>query len=106
MKPVGGLILVRNPVVLRLTLATVALTTCSCVTAPLAPGADKVKLTQNAADVAGCKAVGNVSTEYDVWHPQWVEASLRNKTVGLDGNALFLTLGTAGRKEGVAYRCP
>jgi len=75
-------------------------------TAPLAPGADNVKLTQNAADVAGCKAVGNVSTEYDLWHPQWVEASLRNKTVGLDGNALFLTLGTAERKEGVAYRCP
>ena len=106
MKPVWGLILVRNPVVLRLTPAIVALITCSCVTAPLAPGADKVKFTQSAADVAGCKAVGNVSTEYNVWHPEWVEASLRNKTVGLDGNALFLTLGTAGRKEGVAYRCP
>ena len=97
----------RNPVVLlRVTLAAVVLMTSSCVTAPLAPGADKVKLTQDAADVAGCKPVGNVSTEYDLWHPQWVEASLRNKTVGLDGNALFLTLGTAGRRGGVAYRCP
>lgn len=92
----------RSPVVPRLTIATVALITCSCVTAPLAPGADKVKLTQNADDVAGCKAVGNVSTEYNLW----VDASLRNKTVGLDGNVLFLTLETAERKEGVAYRCP
>src|SRR5260370_34871714 len=53
----------RNPVVLRLTLATVALITCSCVTVTLVPGADKVKLTHNAADVAACKAVGNVSAQ-------------------------------------------
>jgi hypothetical protein len=97
----------RYPVVLqRVTLTAIVVMTSSCGTAPLVPGADKVKLTQEAADVAGCRPVGNVSTGYDVWHPQWVEASLRNKTVGLDGNALFLTLGTAERREGVAYRCP
>src|SRR6266702_3217175 len=49
----------RNPVVLRLMLAAVVLVACSC--AVLAPGADRVKFTQNAADVAGCKVVGNVS---------------------------------------------
>ena len=93
----------RNPVVLRLTLATVALITCSCVTVTLVPGADKVKLTHNAADVAACKAVGNVSAQPDL-NRQFVEFQLRNRTVGLDGNALFYT--TTGDYEGVAYRCP
>jgi len=96
----------RNPVVLCLTLAALVVMTSSCVTVPLAPGADKVKLTQNAADVAGCKPVGNVSTEPNLdW--QFVEAHLRNRTVGLDGNALFLTQTTGlALVEGVAYRCP
>ena len=92
----------RNPVVLRLTLATVALITCSCVTAPLAPGADNVKLTQNAADVAGCKAVGNVSLILGRDDLRSREALLRNRTVGLDGNTVFLTTSL----KGVAYRCP
>src|SRR5262249_16690330 len=90
----------------RVTLAAIVAMTSSCADAPLVPAPDKVKLTQDTAYVIGCKPVGNVSTQYDIWHPQWVEANLRNKTVGLDGNALFLTLGTAERKEGVAYRCP
>ena len=90
----------------RVMLVAIVVLTSSCADAPLVPGAEKVMLTQDTADVTGCKPVGNVSTPYDVWHPQWVEASLRNKTIGLDGNALFLTLGTAERKEGVAYHCP
>src|ERR1700733_15057635 len=31
-----------------------------CMSVALAPGADQVKTTQNPADVASCKAVGNV----------------------------------------------
>jgi hypothetical protein len=91
----------RHPVVLRLTLAAVVLIVCSCaarVPRALAPGADRVKFTQNAADVAGCKVVGNVSTvpSFDR------EDQLRNRAVGLDGNTVFLTSAV----EGVAYRCP
>jgi len=90
----------RTPVVLSLTLAAILLITCSCATVPfaLAPGADRVKLTRNAADEAGCKAVGNVSTPLDYDH----DDRLRNETVGLGGNAVFLT----STLEGVAYRCP
>ena len=66
----------------------------------LAPGADRVKFTQNAADVAGCKAVGKVSApDLSTWN---VEIELRNRTVGLDGNTVFRTK----FREGVAYRCP
>ena len=91
----------RNPVVLCLMLAAVVLVACSC--AVLAPGADRVKFTQNAADVAGCKVVGNVSGLFRVGDSQFYsEDQLRNRTVGLDGNTVFLTT----QAEGVAYRCP
>ena len=74
-----------------------------CVSARLAPGADRVKLTHNASDVAGCKAVGNVSGWIAAGDQQfYYEAQLRNRTVGLDGNTVFLTT----PREGVAYRCP
>jgi hypothetical protein len=87
----------------NLVLAAAVLVNCSCETVALAPGADKVKLTHDAADVAGCKAVGNVYVKPSLdW--QFVEFQLRNRTVGLDGNALFYT--RTGDYEGVAYRCP
>jgi|SRR5882672_7477568 len=92
----------RNPAVFRrVTLAAAVMMVSSCVSVPLAPGADKVKFTNNAADVTGCKAVGNVSAEYNLWQPEFSRDQLRNKTVGLDGNTVFLTSLAAG----VAYRC-
>src|SRR5882762_1169028 len=73
----------RNPVVLRFMLAAVVLVACSCTV--LAPGADRVKFAQNAADVAGCKVVGNVSGLFRVGDSQFYsEDQLRNRTVGLD----------------------
>jgi hypothetical protein len=94
---------VKRPEVLRLALAAVVVMISSCnATMALAPGADRVKLTQIASDVAGCKAVGNVSWVPDRDDPRFVETLLRNRTVGLNGNTVFLTT----RIEGVAYRCP
>jgi hypothetical protein len=89
MKPVWGLILVL-------------FTTAGCagmVYAP-APGADRVQLIRNPADVATCTAVGNVD-----W--QSGNHDVRNLTVGLGGNAIFVT-SEQGRTvlTGVAYRCP
>jgi len=65
-----------------------------------APGADRVQLIRNPADVARCTAVGNVD-----W--QRGNADVRNLTVGLGGNAIFVT-SEQGRVvlTGVAYRCP
>jgi hypothetical protein len=75
-----------------------------CVSAvALAPGADQVKLTHNAADVASCKAVGNVTGLSDRKGTLDIEPLLRNRTIGLGGNTVFLT---QGEFEGVAYRCP
>jgi hypothetical protein len=70
-----------------------------CVT-PLAPGAAQVKITRNAADVAGCAAVGNldsIKTSDDV----------RNQAIGLGGNVVFDTRPSAvfGLMTGVVYRC-
>jgi hypothetical protein len=85
-------------------IAAIGLATTGCVTVALAPGAEKVKITKNASDVASCKAVGNVKSPligYDA-----INATLQNQTLGLGGNTVFVT-GTAAESEaGVAYSCP
>ena len=72
-----------------------------CETEPtaLAPGADKVRITNSPSDVANCKAVGNLRVaptpaQNDV-------ALIRNQTIGFGGNTAFLTTGS-----GIAYQCP
>lgn len=77
-----------------------------CVTVALAPGADKVHLTKNPADVTTCKVVGNVkrppgSSSLDA------EPSIRNQAVGLGGNTVFISQeDISGPEQGVAYQCP
>jgi hypothetical protein len=66
-----------------------------CVTP--APGADQVKITRNAADVAACKPVGNIGAEAMANLDPHVA---QNKAVGLGANVVFNT----GR-GGVAYNC-
>lgn len=85
-------------------------TTVSCVNTLLAPGADKVRITQNPSDVSNCTAVGNIQVPHyadgsvDIAN---AEAKFRNQTIGLGGNTAFLTAGSLGVPiEGVAYRCP
>ena len=73
-------------------------TLSGCVT--LAPGADKVKLTSNAADVKGCVAVGNVKADAQN-DPLDVDNTLRNQAVGLNADVVFRT----GLGAGVGYRC-
>jgi hypothetical protein len=76
----------------------------------LAPGADKVRITKVATEVATCTAVGNISVpgnaqgQVDMGN---AETQFRNQTVGLGGNAAFVTSAPLGFPvEGVAYRCP
>ncbi len=76
---------------------------CGCAAAPLAPGAQQVKVTRNAADVTGCTAVGNLDTVKTSDDP-------RNQAVGLGGNLVFdtrpspaVTMGAP--MTGVVYRC-
>ena len=77
----------------------------ACVT--LAPGADKVRITQNPADVTTCSAVGNIKAARDAQGQVDIldaDTELRNQTIGLGGNTAFETSALLG--EGVAYRCP
>ena len=108
----------RKIIVRCLGAIAVVTTVCSCTAlepAALAPGADKVRITKNPADVAGCKAVGNVSAGPGDYL-RFSDAHLRNQVIGLDGNTVFATESTEGAdaagtpykfvREGIAYRCP
>ena len=95
----------QNPVFV---LPSVLLLTACATTVTLAPGADKVRVTSNAKDLTACTAVGNVrmppsSPRYGPFYANPID-ELRNQTVGLGGNTLFVTSDATG--EGVAYRCP
>ena len=86
-------------------------TLAGCVTTvALAPGADAVRVTTTASDVADCKPVGNLAvprTEKGGVTIDNAANQFRNQTVGLGGNAAFVTDGTPNIPiEGVAYRCP
>jgi hypothetical protein len=75
--------------------------TVGCVTTALAPGAAQVRIVRNAADVSACTVVGNVTPN------QKMPEDLRNLTVGLGGNTLFVTTESLGGiANGIAYRCP
>ena len=74
-----------------------------CATVVLAPGAEQVKLTRAAADVASCQAVGSVTTVPNGLPANW-DRDLQNKAFGLGGNVLFIT-SVGGDTEGVAYHC-
>lgn len=80
-----------------------------CVVTP-APGADKVKVTKEPAEVSACNAVGNVHVPRDPnGNLQFVnvDVEFRNLVVGLGGNVGFITAGSADAPtEGIAYHCP
>jgi hypothetical protein len=77
-----------------------------CVTVALAPGADKVRLTKDPADVTPCKVVGNVKRPPDSSSLD-AEPSIRNQAVGLGGNTVFISQADiSGPQQGVAYQCP
>ena len=76
----------------------------------LAPGADKVQVTKNAADVAACSSLGNITVprkpegQVDMGN---AETQFRNRAVGLGANTALVTFGTASiPMEGIAYKCP
>lgn len=95
-----------KPVALLLSLTACALTACA-VPIPMAPGAERVRVTRNPADVVSCKPLGNYDAERNL-----DEALARNHTVGLGGDTLLdTTPGDASRSSsapittGVIYRC-
>jgi hypothetical protein len=82
---------------------------CGCATSVLAPGADKVQLTQKSDDVLHCTAVGNINPARDAKGGTSFSTpdEFKNQAVGLGGNTVFITHQYMGAPvEGVVYRCP
>jgi hypothetical protein len=71
---------------------------------PLAPGADQVKITRNAADVAACTAVGNIDSRM-TGIPSQIPPQMQNQAIGLGGNVVLDTSVVGTTTTGVIYRC-
>jgi hypothetical protein len=84
-----------KPITLVTIVAILVSILTACVTA--APGADQVKITRNASDVAACKPVGNISAA-SMNNLDPVVA--QNNAVGLGANVVF----NSGN-GGIAYKC-
>jgi hypothetical protein len=83
---------------------TAAVLLSGCVEIPLAPGADQVRITRSAAEVAACRAVGNIEKiSGGTWDDK--QRQMKNQAVGLGGNVIFNTM-TGLDPSGVVYRCP
>jgi hypothetical protein len=91
----------RRPRAVTALIAASLLSACAAPVA-LAPGADKVQLTNDAGKVASCTPVGNIAVPNVASEDSFAE--LRNHTIGLGGNTVFITSTQYG--TGVAYRCP
>ena len=82
----------------------------ACTTVSLAPGADKVRLTNDVKGLSACSPVGNVLVPVDRQDaPVAFNAAneFRNQVIGLGGNAGFVSAGSLTMPtQGVAYRCP
>ena len=93
--------MIRNTLNLVAAATPLMLAGCVTPTTALAPGAAAVRIVRNEADVASCFAVGNVS------QPAGQNVDMRNLTVGLGGDTLFVTDGLSNGyiAAGVAYRC-
>jgi hypothetical protein len=81
-----------------------------CNMATLAPGGESIKVTEKGADVASCKAVGNIRVPKDKQGNVDIasaQTQFRNQTVGLGGNVGLVTEGFLKVPvAGVAYHCP
>jgi|SRR5579872_7087584 len=77
---------------------------------PLVPGADRVMITQNPADVTSCTPVGNIDSGIIQGPGDFEPKQMRNQAVGLGGNVVFDTtirskFGSATKISGVIFRC-
>ena len=89
--------------------ATTATLVVGCTTVVVAPGADKVRLTSKAADVAACKPVGNIKTPEaspGLVSIPYAETQFRNLAVGLGSDVALVTEGSVSIPvAGIGYRC-
>jgi len=99
--------MIRDAIILAATASTFLLASCAVPITTLAPGAASVRIVRSEADVSSCAAVGNVR------QPPDESVDLRNLTIGIGGDTLFVTeeikntvgIATDYIRSGVAYRC-
>jgi hypothetical protein len=96
-----GIWMIRDVVNVIAAATVLMLTGCVTPTTALAPGAAAVRIARSEADVASCTPVGNVV------QPPNQRVDMRNLTVGVGGDTLFVTEGLSSGyiAAGVAYRC-
>ena len=70
----------------------------------LSPGAEKIKVTRDSKDVAGCKAVGEVSGLTTNQALPGAKKKMMNAALALGADVVFVT-STVGSYDGVAYLC-
>jgi hypothetical protein len=83
----------------------------ACMVAKLAPGAESIRITDKGADVATCKAVGNIQVpknEQGVVDMASAQTQFRNQAVGFGGHAGLVTEGflkypVAGMKTSLCF---
>ena len=82
----------------------------ACVPVTLAPGADQIRLTNQASDVGSCKALGNIQVPKNsqgLVDGATAQNQFRNQAVGLGSNVALVTEGFLSIPvAGIAYRCP
>jgi hypothetical protein len=100
--------MIRDSLNMAVVATTLMVAGCQTTTTVLAPGAASVRIVRSEADIASCKAVGNVR------QPPDQAVDMRNLTVGVGGDTLFVTEETKTKQvvgsydyivSGVAYRC-
>jgi len=74
-----------------------------CSTVSLAPGADQVRVTSKAADVAACTSVGSVQAASSMLTDPDAERQMQNQTLTLGGNVLLFS--SPLHRSGTAYHC-
>jgi hypothetical protein len=81
----------------------IALTGCSS----LAPGAERIKLTRDGQDVAGCKVVGPISFNKPLQCRPWCGSyskEMKNTAFAEGADVVFIT-SSQDASQGVAYNC-
>jgi hypothetical protein len=84
-----------------------AISSSACVSTPLAPGAAQVNVTRVPADVANCKALGNIDLDAAAAGID----NAKNHAIGLGGDTVLDTTptsiygSTTLLRTGVIYRC-
>jgi uncharacterized protein (TIGR02246 family) len=74
-----------------------------CKSVSLAPGAEQVRTTEEAADVAGCASLGKIEAASSMLTDPDAERQLRNRTVALGGNVLLFA--SPVHRSGTIYAC-